>query len=160
MKTWNRGRKAIHLSASFDANRADSFQTDWGHYRDEFATPSKLDFGCWDRESVAPLNDSHENPTIDKVPPLLMSSLLKLRAESNPDDLALSVFRNGDWKKTSYSEYYENTRIVAKAFIELGLEPFHSVNPIGFNSPEHYMAFQAAPMAGGFMAGIYPTNRY
>ena len=134
--------------------------TSWRNIRGKSQSQrGRKTYGSWDRECVAPLNDSHENPTIDKVPPLLMSSLLKLRAESNPDDLALSVFRNGDWKKTSYSEYYENTRIVAKAFIELGLEPFHSVNPIDFNSPEHYMAFQAAPMAGGFMAGIYPTNR-
>ena len=131
----------------------------WDNYRDQFAKPSTNTFGCWNPESYAPLNDSRGNATLEDVPPLLMPSLLRLRAESSPNDVALSVFRDGDWQKTTYSEYYENTRIVAKAFIELGLDPFCSVNPIGFNSPEHYTAFQAAPMAGGFFAGIYPTNR-
>ena len=116
-------------------------------------------FGCWEPESLAKLNDYVGKDTIDEVPPLLMPSLLRLRAEDSSDDVAMSVFRNNEWQYTTYSEYYENTRTVAKAFIELGLEPFCSVNPIGFNSPEHYIAFQAAPMAGGFMAGIYPTNR-
>ena len=135
-------------------------KTNWGNHRDEFEPPTNSNFGCWERDSFAKLSDCHGKTTIDEVPPLLMPSLLKLRAEITPDDIAMSVFRNGDWQTTTYSEYYENTRTVAKAFIELGLDPFCSVNPIGFNSPEHYIAFQAAPMAGGFMAGIYPTNRY
>ena len=149
------------LSNSVDVNHAAAsrLRTNWGHYKDEFKAPTTTTFGCWERDSISPLSDCHGKETMDEVPPLLMPSLLKLRAESNPNDVALSVFRDGEWQKTTYSEYHENTRIVAKAFIELGLEPFCSVNPIGFNSPEHYMAFQAAPMAGGFMAGIYPTNR-
>ena len=132
----------------------------WGDYRDEFKSPQSSTFGCWEPDSFGKMNDCHSKNTIDEVPPLLMPSLLKLRAEDTPDDIAMSVYRNDSWQQTTYSEYYENTRTVAKAFIELGLDPFCSVNPIGFNSPEHYTAFQAAPMAGGFMAGIYPTNRY
>ena len=159
---WSKQFKTVRiLSNSVAVNHAAAsrIRTEWGHNRDEFKSPTTTTFGCWERDSIAPLNECHGKETMDEVPPLLMPSLLKLRAENNPNDLALSVFREGEWRKTTYSEYYENTRIVAKAFIELGLEPFCSVNPIGFNSPEYYCAFQAAPMAGGFMAGIYPTNR-
>ena len=157
----NRHTNVRYLNNNIGENpkAVSGLRRDWGGYRDKFKTPTTPTFCCWGRDSVAPLNDCHKKNTIDEVPPLLMPPLFKLRAESNPSDVALSVFRDGEWHKTSYSEYYENTRIVAKEFIELGLEPFCSVNPIGFNSPEQYMAFQAAPMAGGFMAGIYPTNR-
>ena len=157
----NPNTTARYLSNTIKLNHSatSNVRTDWNHYRDDFTPPTKSTFGCWNRDCFAPVNDCHGMRTIDEVPPLLMPSLLKLRSESSPNDLAMSVFRDGDWQKTTYSEYYENTRIVAKAFIELGLDPFCSVNPIGFNSPEHYTAFQAAPMAGGFMAGIYPTNR-
>lgn len=126
---------------------------------DRFLPPTSTTPGCWRRDAVAPVNDHRTRPTLDEWEPVSMPTLLRLRAEESPNDTALSVYRNGEWQKTSFSEYYENSRTVAKAFIELGLEPFGSINPIGFNSPEYYTAFQAAPMAGGFIAGIYPTNR-
>ena len=152
--------RQLQTSSCKNTSPQSRLKTKWGDYKDEFKPPNTSSFGCWEPESLAKLNDYVGKDTIDEVPPLLMPSLLRLRAENTPDDVAMSVFRNNEWQNTTYSEYYENTRTVAKAFIELGLEPFCSVNPIGFNSPEHYIAFQAAPMAGGFMAGIYPTNRY
>ena len=152
--------RQLQNSACKNTSPQSRLKTKWKDYKDEFKPPNTSSFGCWEPASLAKLNDCVGKETIDEVPPLLMPSLLRLRAEDTPDDVAMSVFRNNEWQNTTYSEYYENTRTVAKAFIELGLEPFCSVNPIGFNSPEHYIAFQAAPMAGGFMAGIYPTNRY
>jgi long-subunit acyl-CoA synthetase (AMP-forming) len=50
------------------------------------------------------------------------------------------------------------TRTVAKAFIKLGLERFHSVGILGFNSPEWFLADLGAVFAGGIATGIYPTN--
>ena len=152
--------RQLQSSSCKNTSSQQQLKLKWGDYKDEFKSPNTSSFGCWEPESLAKLNDYVGKDTIDEVPPLLMPSLLRLRAEDTPNDVAMSVFRNNEWQNTTYSEYYENTRTVAKAFIELGLEPFCSVNPIGFNSPEHYIAFQAAPMAGGFMAGIYPTNRY
>lgn len=47
-----------------------------------------------------------------------------------------------------YREYEQNVRTVAKAFIKLGLERFHGVCIIGFNSPEWFYSDLGAIYAG------------
>ena len=71
----------------------------------------------------------------------------------------MAVKRNGEWIKWNYEEYYEQSKIAAKAFIHLGLLRFHSVCILGFNSPEWFISQMGAIMAGGFSVGIYTTNR-
>jgi len=51
-------------------------------------------------------------------------------------------------KKCIYREYEQNVRTVAKAFIKLGLERFHGVCIIGFNSPEWFYSDLGAIYAG------------
>ncbi|XP_033730956.1 long-chain-fatty-acid--CoA ligase ACSBG2-like, partial [Pecten maximus] len=68
------------------------------------------------------------------------------------------VKRDGAWVKWTYKQYYNDVRRVAKAFIKLGLEPYHGVGIIGFNSPEWFIADLGAIFAGGFATGIYTTN--
>ena len=46
----------------------------------------------------------------------------------------------------------------AKGFISLGLDRFHSVSILGYNSPEWVISSNAAMHAGGFANGIYTTN--
>ena len=58
----------------------------------------------------------------------------------------------------TWSAYHQETRTVAKAFIDLGLEKYGSVCILGFNSPEWIISDVAAIFAGGFATGIYPTN--
>ena len=58
----------------------------------------------------------------------------------------------------SWADYHQETRSVAKAFIDLGLEKFGSVCVLGFNSPQWIISDIAAIFAGGFATGIYPTN--
>ena len=70
----------------------------------------------------------------------------------------MAVKRNGVWLEYSYQDYYDQSRLAAKAFIKLGLLRFHSVCLLGFNSPEWFIAQMGAIMAGGFSAGIYTTN--
>lgn len=47
-----------------------------------------------------------------------------------------------------YREYEQTVRIVAKAFLKLGLERYHSVCILGFNSPEWFITDLAAIYAG------------
>ena len=61
---------------------------------------------------------------------------------------ALAQKRDGVWKYTTYKEYYEQVRICAKAFIKLGLERFHGVCILGFNSPEWFLADLGSIFAG------------
>lgn len=47
-----------------------------------------------------------------------------------------------------FREYEQNVRIVAKAFLKLGLERYHGVCIIGFNSPEWFYSDLGAIYAG------------
>lgn len=66
--------------------------------------------------------------------------------------------RGGAWQRWTYSQYHDEVIACAKGLIALGLEPYHSVGIIGFNSPEWFFADLGAIYAGGFAAGIYTTN--
>ncbi|KRT79624.1 AMP-binding protein, partial [Oryctes borbonicus] len=96
---------------------------------------------------------------IEKNPPISVPGLLSRTVERYPDAIALcNKLPNGKWNKITYREYQQQVRIVAKAFIHLGLEMYHSVCILGFNSPEWFISDLAAIHAGGFAAGIYTTN--
>lgn len=92
--------------------------------------------------------------------PVSIPGLFTKTANLYPDHIAL-VSRPGiDGKRTiyTYREYEQIVRTVAKAFLKLGLERYHSVCILGFNSPEWFIADLAAIYAGGFATGIYTTN--
>ncbi|XP_046633600.1 long-chain-fatty-acid--CoA ligase ACSBG2-like [Daphnia pulicaria] len=92
------------------------------------------------------------------IPPLSVPTLLQRTVARHMDHPALCVKRDGKWIKWTYKQYLHDVRVCAKAFIRLGLERFHSVCILGFNSPEWIIADLAAIHAGGFAAGIYTTN--
>ena len=91
-------------------------------------------------------------------PILSVPTMLRNTTEKFPTKTAMAVKRNGAWVTWSYQEYYDQSRNAAMAFIKLGLQRFHSVCLLGFNSPEWFIAQMGAIMAGGFSAGIYTTN--
>lgn len=92
------------------------------------------------------------------IPPLSVPTLLQRTVSRHMDHPALCVKRDGKWLKWTYKQYLHDVTVCAKAFIRLGLERFHSVCILGFNSPEWLIADLAAIHAGGFAAGIYTTN--
>ena len=63
-----------------------------------------------------------------------------------------------NWKTWTYKQYYDETSLVARAFLSLGLQRKDAVCIYGFNSPEWVMAEQGGIMAGGIAAGIYPSD--
>ncbi|XP_072166675.1 long-chain-fatty-acid--CoA ligase ACSBG2-like isoform X1 [Diadema setosum] len=75
-----------------------------------------------------------------------------------PDSIAMAIKRKGVWEKWTYRDYWNQSRAAAKSFLKLGLERFHGVGIIGFNSPEWFLANMGAMFAGGFGVGIYTTN--
>lgn len=52
------------------------------------------------------------------------------------------------WVKWTYKQYLHDVMLCARAFVRLGLERFHSVCILGFNSPEWLIANLAAIHAG------------
>lgn len=57
-------------------------------------------------------------------------------------------------------EYEAEVRIVAKAFIKLGLQRYHSVCILGFNSPQWFIADIAAIYAGYFIVYFYCKTKF
>ncbi|XP_012055637.1 PREDICTED: very long-chain-fatty-acid--CoA ligase bubblegum-like [Atta cephalotes] len=92
--------------------------------------------------------------------PISIPGVLTRTAKLYPNHIALVSRPDTNGKRTTYTfqEYESVIRIVAKAFLKLGLERHHSVCIMGFNSPEWFIADLAAIYAGGIATGIYITN--
>ncbi|KAG5834617.1 hypothetical protein ANANG_G00263350 [Anguilla anguilla] len=71
---------------------------------------------------------------------------------------ALAAKKNGNWETLTYKEYFQQCRAAAKSFLKLGLERYHGVGILGFNSPEWFIADVGCILAGGLAVGIYVTN--
>ncbi|KAJ8304976.1 hypothetical protein KUTeg_018559 [Tegillarca granosa] len=90
--------------------------------------------------------------------PITVPSLFHKTVQRVPNNVAMAVKRGGVWVKWTYQQYYNSVKQAAKSFIKLGLEPYHGVGIIGFNSPEWFLSDLGAIFAGGFAVGIYTTN--
>ncbi|XP_060788740.1 long-chain-fatty-acid--CoA ligase ACSBG2-like [Neoarius graeffei] len=90
--------------------------------------------------------------------PLTVNQLFTRTVERFGDRLALSWKEGEEWRKMSYKDYYKDCRTAAKSFLKLGLQRYHGVGILGFNSPEWFISDVGAILAGGFAVGIYTTN--
>ena len=79
-------------------------------------------------------------------------------AEKWPEQqVALARKENGTWRKYSPAEYYDLSRKVAYALIELGIQPKDKVAIISGNRPEWNILDMAITMIGAIDVPIYPT---
>ncbi|XP_060075847.1 long-chain-fatty-acid--CoA ligase ACSBG2-like [Ylistrum balloti] len=90
--------------------------------------------------------------------PITTISVFENTVKKLPNGIAITVKRNGEWVKWTYQQYYDEVKTAAKAFIKLGLEPYHAVSILGFNSPEWAIADLGSIFAGGLATGVYTTN--
>ena len=58
----------------------------------------------------------------------------------------------------TWAEYAEQVRAFGKSCIAVGMAPFKSVNIMGFNSKEWFVADVGCIAAGGLAAGIYTSS--
>ncbi|XP_043283439.1 long-chain-fatty-acid--CoA ligase ACSBG2-like isoform X2 [Venturia canescens] len=118
--------------------------------------PSDVDTTCEPSGRVRiKFDDNDRAHEVMSVPGVLMKTV-----KSYGDQVALvsTPGVDGNSKTWTWKEYEAEVRIVAKAFLKLGLERYHSVGIIGFNCPQWFFADIAAIYAGGFATGIYTTN--
>jgi long-chain acyl-CoA synthetase len=80
------------------------------------------------------------------------------RARRTPDVAAYFTKREGRWRPTSWREYAEQTRQVARALVALGLEAGQATCILGFNRPEWVLMELGTSLAAGLPVGIYTTN--
>ncbi|XP_019857705.1 PREDICTED: long-chain-fatty-acid--CoA ligase ACSBG2-like [Amphimedon queenslandica] len=90
--------------------------------------------------------------------PITIIDMFHRTVTENGGSVALAYKRAGQWKEINYTQYYEMSLTIAKAFIKLGLEPYHGVCILGSNSPEWHIANMATIMSGGLPVGLYLTN--
>ena len=115
------------------------------------------DYRAWTADSAVKLRMKDTGP--QSAPPISIPTLFKTQVENLPNNLALRTRDStGSYLDWTYSQYYEDVRRVARGFISLGLQPFHTVAILGHNDPAWHMANLAAIHAGGFATGIYQTN--
>ncbi|OBS74687.1 hypothetical protein A6R68_14765 [Neotoma lepida] len=106
-----------------------------------------------DGEVKLRLGKNSENEPPITVPDLIMSAATKYSHY-----LAIGSKYKKSWQLLTYIEYYEACRRAAKAFLKVGLERFHGVGIMGFNSTEWVIANIGAIMAGGISVGILCSN--
>lgn len=63
-----------------------------------------------------------------------------------------------DWQVWTWKQYYADCVRFAKTLLHLGVDSYHVVNILGFNSPEWLIANCGAQLAACIAAGIYATN--
>ncbi|XP_049981205.1 long-chain-fatty-acid--CoA ligase ACSBG2-like [Alexandromys fortis] len=95
---------------------------------------------------------------VENEPPVTVPDLIMSAATKYSHYLAIGSKYKKSWQLLTYIEYYEACRRAAKAFLKVGLERFHGVGIMGFNSTEWVIASIGAIMAGGISVGILCSN--
>ncbi|KAM9858747.1 long-chain-fatty-acid--CoA ligase ACSBG2-like [Aulostomus maculatus] len=90
--------------------------------------------------------------------PITIHQMFLETVESFEDHPALASKKEDQWVTLTWRQYYEQCRAAAKSFLKLGLERYHGVGVLGFNSPEWFIADIGCILAGGLATGIYTTN--
>lgn len=90
--------------------------------------------------------------------PITVHQMFMETVERFGDHPALVSKKDGQTVTLTWRQYYEQCRAAAKSFLKLGLERFHGVGILGFNSPEWFISDIGCIFAGGLAAGIYTTN--
>uniref|UniRef100_A0AAY4CCL9 long-chain-fatty-acid--CoA ligase n=1 Tax=Denticeps clupeoides TaxID=299321 RepID=A0AAY4CCL9_9TELE len=90
--------------------------------------------------------------------PLTVHQMFQETVDQYGDNPALCWKAAGQWQSMTFKEYMQQCRMAAKSFLQLGLERFHGVCILGFNSPEWFIADIGCILAGGLAVGIYTTN--
>ncbi|KAF7200759.1 long-chain-fatty-acid--CoA ligase ACSBG2 [Nothobranchius furzeri] len=99
-----------------------------------------------------------ENSGPGSETPMTIHQMFLETVEWCGDKPALVSKTDGRWVTLTWREYYEECRTAAKSFLKLGLERFHGVGILGFNSPEWFISDVGCIFAGGLATGIYTTN--
>ena len=71
---------------------------------------------------------------------------------------ALFYEKEGKMLAYSWHQYWKKTRYFARALISIGVEPFRTVNILGYNSPQWFMAYLGGMYACVPPVGVYPTS--
>ena len=94
----------------------------------------------------------------DELKSLTPPQQLLYWARVRPGAVALRQKQTGIWQPVNWGEYAERSGCLALALIELGLRPGETVAILGENRVEWLIAQSGVGLAGGIVAGVYPTS--
>ncbi|MBN3315592.1 ACBG2 ligase, partial [Atractosteus spatula] len=117
---------------------------------------SKLQLWTSQRDGLVSLRTAESGPAAE--PPVTVDQMFRDAVRNYGDQTALGWKEGDRWSTLTYEEYYEKCKTAAKSFLKLGLERYHGVGILGFNSAEWFISDIGAILAGGFAVGIYTTN--
>jgi len=86
-----------------------------------------------------------------------LSDLLDRNATARPDHPAISWFEGDVLRTLSWSDYRAKVRLIAHAYVDLGLKPDDTVAILAPNIAEHFIADLAALQVGAATVSLYPT---
>ncbi|XP_068167079.1 long-chain-fatty-acid--CoA ligase ACSBG2-like [Antennarius striatus] len=90
--------------------------------------------------------------------PITVHQMFLETLEDYGDHPAMAYKKEGQWVTVTFRQYYNQCRAAAKSFLKLGLQRYHGVGILGFNSPEWFISDVGCIFAGGLATGIYTTN--
>uniref|UniRef100_A0A8C9YN78 Long-chain-fatty-acid--CoA ligase ACSBG2 n=1 Tax=Sander lucioperca TaxID=283035 RepID=A0A8C9YN78_SANLU len=120
--------------------------------------PTAGEPGLWTSQSDGEVKLRMGDSGLAAETPLTVYQMFTSAVERFGDYTALSWKEGEQQKSLNYREYYQTCRTAAKSFLKLGLQRYHGVGILGFNSAEWFISDIAAILAGGLAVGIYTTN--
>ncbi|CAB1117569.1 unnamed protein product [Ectocarpus sp. CCAP 1310/34] len=99
-------------------------------------------------------------------PPTTVFKVFQKAVENHGENVALKFkdtsggvsADDAPWQTLTWAQFYMETLRFGKSLMSLGFAPHRSINIIGFNSTEWFIANMGAIAAGGIPAGIYTSN--
>jgi long-chain-fatty-acid--CoA ligase ACSBG len=92
------------------------------------------------------------------IKPMTMMEVFEKTVKDHLKEEALFFERNNTWASWTWNHYNKEVMFFAKALINVGVDPYKSVNILGHNSPEWLAAFIGGMHACVVPVGIYNTN--
>ncbi len=92
------------------------------------------------------------------IKPMTLMEIFDKTVKENLKEEALFFERNGTWQSWTWNHYNKEAMFFAKGLINIGVEPYKTVNILGHNSPEWFASFIGGIHACVVPVGIYNTN--
>ncbi|XP_025934467.1 long-chain-fatty-acid--CoA ligase ACSBG2 isoform X1 [Apteryx rowi] len=144
----------VHSAETVEDTKTEGSQTDMFHGK-VFAPPTP---SVWTTQRDGEVKLRMEEHGIGSEEPKTVLELFEEAVRKYGNHYALAYKKDGRWTRISYKRYYGECWTAAKSFLKLGLERFHGVCILGFNSAEWFIADIGAILAGGLAVGIYTTS--
>jgi long-chain-fatty-acid--CoA ligase ACSBG len=92
------------------------------------------------------------------VKPLTIMELFEQVTKEEEKEEALFTEVNGVMTGITWYQYHKKVQYFAKALISIGVEPYKTVNILGYNSMEWFISYLGGMYSCVPPVGVYPTN--